>query len=90
VAAFAVVVAVVSFVAAWELSCVLSSVDSAAVVTVLGDDVVKADVFAFRAVVFDAVITVSTAAIFASKLNVFSCRFFFWECFPCPGPGIAE
>jgi hypothetical protein len=90
VAAFAVVVAVVGFVAAWELSCVLSSVDSAAVVTVLGDDVVKADVFTFRAVVFDAVITASTAAIFTSKLNAFSRRFFFWECFPCPGPGIAE
>jgi hypothetical protein len=31
-----------------------------------------------------------TAAMFAFKLNAFSRRFFFWECFPCPGPGIAE
>jgi hypothetical protein len=27
---------------------------------------------------------------FAFRLNVFSRHFFFWECFPCPGPGIAE
>jgi hypothetical protein len=35
-----------------------------------------------------AVITAFTAAIFKFKSNVFSRCFFFWECFPRPGPGI--
>ena len=35
-------------------------------------------------------ITAFTATIFAFKLNAFLCHFFFWECFPCPSPGIAE
>ena len=44
-------------------------------------------VLAVRVSVF---ITAFTAIMFAFKLNAFSRRFFFWECFPCPGPGIAE
>ena len=58
----------------------------------LGNDVVdgaisfaSGSVFAVRASVF---ITEFIAAMFAFRLNAFSRRFFFWECFPCPGPGI--
>jgi uncharacterized membrane protein YbhN (UPF0104 family) len=90
-AVFAVVVAVfvvvASSVAVCELvSCAGSSASSAAVVTALGSDIARVVILAFR--VLDAVITAFTAAIFASKLNTFSRRFFFWACFPCPGPGI--
>jgi len=66
----------------------VSSVSTAAVVTTLGGSVDKVAVLAFEAVVLNAVITALTDAIFASKLNAFSHRFFFWECLPCPGPGI--
>ena len=42
-------------------------------------------VLAVRVSVFN---TVFTATMFAFKLNAFSCHFFFWECFLCPGPGM--
>ena len=48
---------------------------------------VSGSVLAVRVSVF---ITAFTATMFMFKLNVFSHHFFFWECFPCPGPGIAE
>ena len=54
-----------------------------AVVVVCGAvSFVSGSVLAVRVSVF---IMAFTAAMFA-----FSHRFFFWECFPCPGPGIAE
>ena len=68
------------------ISASVSSVESAAVVTALGGGIAKVVILAFR--VLDAVIMAFRAAIFMSRLNVFSHRFFFWECFPCPGPGI--
>jgi hypothetical protein len=87
-AAFAVAVAVVGCIAVCELSCGVSSVGSAAVVTSLGGNVVKVAVLAFGAIVLDAVITVFTAAIFAFNLDAFSRHFFLWLCLPCPGPGM--
>jgi hypothetical protein len=83
-----VVVAVFIVVASNVAVCELVSVSLATVVTALSGDVARVAVLTFR--VLGAVITVLMAAIFASKLNAFSCRFFFWECFPCPGPGIAK
>ena len=56
----------------------------------LGSNGVGKTVVVLGAVILDAVITVFTAAIFTFKLNAFLHRFLFWECFPCPGPGIAE
>ena len=90
VAVFVVVIAVsvvvVGSVAVCELvSCVVSSVGSAAVVTALGGNVVRVDVLAFGAVLLDAVITAFMATMFASKLAVFSRHFFLWLCLPCPG-----
>jgi hypothetical protein len=41
-----------------------------------------------KATVLDTIITALMAAMFVFKLNMFSCCFFFRECFPCPGPGI--
>ena len=66
----------------------VSSVSTTAVVTTLGGSVDKVAVLVFGAVVLGAVITAFTDAMFASKLNVFSCHFLFWECFPCLGPGM--
>jgi hypothetical protein len=93
VAGFAVVVAVVvvvaGSVAVYKLiSGVASSVNSAAVVTALGGDVVRVVVLAFGAVVLDAIITALTAAMFAFKLDAFSRHFFLWARLPCPGPGM--
>ena len=88
-AAFAVAVAVVSRVAVCGLiSCAVSSVSSAAVVTALGGNVVMVAILAFGAVVLDAIITAFTAAIFAFKLDAFSRHVFLWLRLPCPGPGM--
>ena len=54
----------------------------------LGDDDIGMTVVAVGAGTLDAVIVAFTAAIFAFKLNVFLPCFFFWKCFPRPGPGI--
>jgi hypothetical protein len=83
-----VVVAVFVVVASSVAVCELVSVSSAAVVTALSGNVARVAILAFR--VLGAVITVLMAAIFVSKLNMFSRHFFFWECFPCPGPGMAK
>jgi hypothetical protein len=47
-------------------------------------------VLVFSAAVLDAVIMAFTAAMFAFRLNAFSCHFFLLLRLPCPGPGIAE
>jgi hypothetical protein len=60
----------------------LSGASEAVVVVLLGSNGSDVAVLTF------AIITAFTAVIFAFRLNMFSCRFFFWECFPCPGPGI--
>ena len=60
----------------------------AVVATALGGSVAKVAVFAFGAVVFGAVITALTAAVFSFKLGALSRHFFFWLRFPCPGPGM--
>jgi hypothetical protein len=60
---------------------------SGAVITTLGGNVARVAVFAFAAIVLDAVITVFTAAIFALGC-AFSHHFFFWLRLPCPGPGM--
>jgi hypothetical protein len=83
-----VVVAVFVVVDSSVAVCELVSVSSAAVVTALSGNVARVAILMFR--VLSAVITALMAAIFASKLNVFLCCFFFWECFPCPEPGIAK
>ena len=100
-----VTLVVVGCVAVWEFSCAVSFVSPAAVVTALGVGAVRVavlalgtmyeavsfaggSVLAIRVSVFN---TAFMAAMFAFKLNAkFSHCFFFWECFPCPGPGIAE
>ena len=85
VVVISVSVVVVGSVSVCELvSCVVSSVGSAAVVTALGGNVVRVDVLAFGAVLLDAVITAFMAAIFA--LSVFSRHFFLLPRLPCPGP----
>ena len=60
----------------------LLGASEAVVVALLGSNGSDAAVLAF------AIITAFMAAIFTFRLNTFSHRFFFWECFPCPGPGI--
>jgi hypothetical protein len=57
-------------------------------VTSLGSDIVDMNMVAFGAIVFDAIITVFTAAIFASDLDMFLCHFFLLLHLPCPGPGM--
>ena len=76
--------AVVDSGAVYEL--IVSFASRAVVVTALGCGIAKVVILAFR--VLNAVIMAFRAAIFASRLNMFLRRFFFWECFPCPGPGI--
>ena len=86
-------VAVLTHVASLPLQGVLIGAVSAiaiamfAIVVVCGAvSFVNGPVLTVRVSVF---IMVFTATMFAFKLNVFSHHFFFWECFPCPGPGIA-
>jgi hypothetical protein len=62
-------------------------VRSAAVVMSLGDDVVRVAIL-FGAVVLDAIIMVSMAAIFTLRLDMFLHHFFCWLCLPCLGSGI--
>ena len=66
----------------------VSSVSTAAVVTMLGGSVDKVAVLAFGAVVLGAVIMAFTDAMFASKLNAFLRHFFLLPCLPCPGPSM--
>jgi hypothetical protein len=76
-AAFAVAVAVVGRVAVCDLiSCAVSSVSSAVIVTALCGNVADIAVLAVKAAVFDAVITAFIAAILAFKLDAFSRHFF--------------
>ena len=69
-------------------SAVVVSLGNVAVLAVRAA-VLGAVATAFTAAVLGPVIAAFTAAMFAFKLNAgFSRRFFFWECLPCPGPGI--
>ena len=85
----AVSVVIVGSVAVYGLVFgVASSVNSAAVVTALGGDIVRVVILTFGAVVLDAIITALMAVMFTFKLDVFSCHFFLWLHLPCPGPGM--
>jgi len=56
--------------------------------TALGGDAVRVAVLALGTVVLSAVIMALTAVVFSFNLGTFSRHFFFWLCFPCPGPGM--
>ena len=56
--------------------------------SLLGDNDIGMAVVAVGADMLDAVIMAFMAAIFVFKLNTFLPCFFFWKCFPRPGPGI--
>ena len=66
----------------------ISSLCNIAVLTVRAA-VLGAVATAFTAAVLSPIIAVFKAAMFAFRLNTgFSHCFFFWECLPCPGPGM--
>jgi hypothetical protein len=79
----------VSKVMAVVLACgVVEFVGDVVAVSSSGNGIVDVAVVAAGADALGAVITAFKAAIFKFKSNAFSRCFFFWECFPRPGPGI--
>jgi hypothetical protein len=86
-AVFSVMVAVVTIVVVSGAMCntfvAISLAGDVIAASSLGDGTVGMAIVAVGADVLSAVITACTAAIFA-----FSCRFFLWARFPCPGPSI--
>ena len=60
------------------------------VVLLLGDGIINVAVVTVGTDVLDVVNMAFMATIFAFKLDAFSCHFFFWERFACPGPSIVS
>ena len=66
----------------------VSFVSSVAIISSLGDDNFYVAVLTFGAFVLGAISMAFMATMFVFILDALSHHFFFWACFPCPGPGI--